>query len=149
MLGVLVFLPRKFLDFWHFLPRFWQLFLAKYTRFCKIFQDRGKESNNILGLPGNKTKNSQDLGKRNKKVVHQINTSSKDILLLLEASKYSSTFYFVTIYSDISIKFVQVVYYLIRIKYRFHKVPSNVYVDQPIKRKAQFGYEISWAVNWI
>ena len=56
VLGVLVFLPRNFLNYWHLLPKF-----------CKFFQDRGKKSKKIFGLLGTKTKNIQDLGKRTKK----------------------------------------------------------------------------------
>ena len=67
VLGVLVFLPRNFLEFWHFLPRSWPLFLARLARFCKIFQDRGKKSKKIFGLLGKKTKNIQDLGNKWKK----------------------------------------------------------------------------------
>ena len=87
--GVLVFLPRKILDFWHFPPRSWQLFLARFAKFCKIFQYRGKESRNIFGDLGNKTKSIQDLGKRNKRILRQSNTRSVYILwtLILENSK--------------------------------------------------------------
>ena len=56
VLGVLIFLPRNFLNFWHLLPRF-----------CKFFQDRGKKSKKIFGLLGTKTKNIHNLGKRTKK----------------------------------------------------------------------------------
>ena len=38
VLGVLVFLPRNFLDFWNFLPRSWQLFLVRFARFFKIVE---------------------------------------------------------------------------------------------------------------
>ena len=80
MLGVLVFLPKNFLDFWHFLPRSWQIFLASFARFCKIFQDRGKKSKKIFGLLGKKTKTIQDLGKRTMKTLHQSNASKKYLI---------------------------------------------------------------------
>ena len=80
VLGVLVFLPRKFLEFWHFLPRSWQIFLARFARFCKIIQDRAKKSKKIFRLLGKKTKNNQDFAKRNKKILHQSNTRFIDIL---------------------------------------------------------------------
>ena len=83
------FLARSFLDFWHFFPTTWQLFLARFARFCKIFQDRGKKSKKIFGVLGNKSRNNQNLGKRNKKVLHQSNTRSIDILkaIILENSR--------------------------------------------------------------
>ena len=89
VLGVLVFLPKNFLDFWHFLPRSWQLIFARFARICKIFQDRGKKSIKIFGVLGKKTKTIQDLGKRTKKSFHQSNTKSIDILwgIILENSK--------------------------------------------------------------
>ena len=89
MLGVLVFLPRKFLDFWHSLPRSWQFFLAKFARIWKIFQDGGKKSKKILEVVGNKSKNNQDFGKRNKKSLSQSNTRFTDILqaIIFENSK--------------------------------------------------------------
>ena len=71
------FLAKTFLGFLEFLPRSWQLILAKFTRICKIFQGRGKKSKKILG---NKSKNNQDLGQRNKKVLYQNNIKSIDIL---------------------------------------------------------------------
>ena len=89
VLDVLVFLPRIFLDFWHFLQRSWQLFLAKFARIFKSFQDRGKKSKKFFGLLGKKTKTIQNLGKRTIKSLHQNNTRSIDILLaiIIENSK--------------------------------------------------------------
>ena len=81
-------LARNFFGFLT-LSRPWQLFLARFTGNCRIFQGRGKEPQQILRLLGKKTKNIQDLGKRNKKVLHQSNTRSINILsaILLENSK--------------------------------------------------------------
>ena len=74
------FLVKKILGFLDFLPRSWQLILASFARICKIFQDRGKKSKKILGVLGNKSKNNEDLGKRNKKILYQSNLKSIDIL---------------------------------------------------------------------
>ena len=71
---------QKFLGFWDFLPRSWQLILKRFARTSKIFQDRRTKSKKILGVLGNKSKNNQDLGKRNKNSLHQSNTRSIDIL---------------------------------------------------------------------
>ena len=49
-LGVLVFLCRSFLDFWFLLPRSWQLFLAKFARYCQFFHHRAKKSKKIVGV---------------------------------------------------------------------------------------------------
>ena len=57
------FLAKKFLGFLTFLVKI----LAKFARFCKIFQARGENSKKTVGLLGKKTKNIQDLGKRTKK----------------------------------------------------------------------------------
>ena len=46
----------------------WQLFLERFARFCKVFQDRGKKSKKIFGLFGKKTKTIQDLGNKWKKI---------------------------------------------------------------------------------
>ena len=48
-LGVLVFLCRSFLDFWFLLPRSWQLFLAKFARYCQFFHHRAKKSKKFVG----------------------------------------------------------------------------------------------------
>ena len=58
------FLAKKFLTFWNFLRKCWQLFVARFARFCKFFQDRGKKSKKTFGLLAKKTKNIQDLGKK-------------------------------------------------------------------------------------
>ena len=68
VLAVVVFLPKKFLDFWDILPRSRQLYLARYARFCKISQqDGGKNFKKFLRVLGKRTKNIQYLGQRNKK----------------------------------------------------------------------------------
>ena len=54
--------------------------LGKVRKILQDFQDRGKESKKIFGLLGKKTKTTQDLGKRNKKSLHQSNTRSIDVL---------------------------------------------------------------------
>ena len=53
---------------------------ANFKKLSKVFQDRGKNSKKTLGVLGNKTKNIQNLGKINKKVLNQSNTRSIDIL---------------------------------------------------------------------
>ena len=78
------FLAKKILGFLDFLPRSWQLILARFARICKISQDRGKKSKKILGVLGNKSKNNQDLGKRNKKVLYQSDLKSIDILWAIQ-----------------------------------------------------------------
>ena len=79
------FLAKKFLGFLKFLAKI----LARFARFCKFFQDRGKKSKKIFGLLVRKSKNNQDLGKRNKKSLNQNNARSIDILnaFILENSK--------------------------------------------------------------
>ena len=67
VLGVLVFLPRKFLDFWHFVPRSRQFFLVRFARFCKHFQDRGGKSKTILDFLARKPKTSKILAREPRK----------------------------------------------------------------------------------
>ena len=45
--------------FFRFLATIWQLFLTRNARFCKIFQDQGKNPKNLV-LPGKKSKIIQD-----------------------------------------------------------------------------------------
>ena len=46
------------------MPRSWQLFLASFAKFYKIFQNRGKKSKKTFGLLGKKIKSLQYLCKR-------------------------------------------------------------------------------------
>ena len=71
------FLAKKFLGFLTFLAKILANILRKVR---KIFQDRGRESKKILAVLGNKSKDNQDLGKRNKKSLHQSNTRSINIV---------------------------------------------------------------------
>ena len=111
VLGVLDFLRRRFLDFWDLLPRSWQLFLARFAKLCESFQDRGEESKkkSWSSWQGNQ---EYHFGKRNKKVLHQCNIRSVDILeaIILENSKKVSScvcFYLFFEFAPISIKFLQ------------------------------------------
>ena len=62
-LGVLVFLCKNFLDFWFLLPPSWQLFLAKFARYCKFLQDRAKKSKKIVGVLSRQAKRSKIFAK--------------------------------------------------------------------------------------
>ena len=91
VLAVLFFLPRNFLDFWHFLPRSWQFFLARFARICKIFQDRGKKFWKILGVLGNKARLTKILERETRKacikVIQDLNISYKQFENSFENSK--------------------------------------------------------------
>ena len=67
MLGVLVLLPRKFLDFWHILPRSWHYSWQGSQDFANFFRIVERNPTKFIGHLGKKTKNIQDLGKRIKK----------------------------------------------------------------------------------
>ena len=66
VLGVLVFSPRKFLDFLTFLAKILAITLGHVGKICMIFQDRGKKSKRILEAVDRKTKNIQGFGKKKK-----------------------------------------------------------------------------------
>ena len=68
VLGILVFLPKN-LDFWHFLQRSWQLFAAMFARFCKIFQDCGKNPQKFLDFLARKPRISKILAREPKKIL--------------------------------------------------------------------------------
>ena len=62
-LGVLVFLCRNFLDFWFLLPPSWGLFLAKFARYCKFFQDRAKNSKKTVAVFSRQAKINKSFAK--------------------------------------------------------------------------------------
>ena len=74
VLGVLVFLWRKFLDFWLFLPSSWQLIFANFARYCTSFQDRGKKCKKSVGVLSRQAKRSKIFAKEAResciKVIH-------------------------------------------------------------------------------
>ena len=74
VLGILFFLWIKFLDFWFLLPRSWEIFLAKFARYCKFFQDRGKRNQENCWGSFRTSKNKQYFRKRSKRVLHESNT---------------------------------------------------------------------------
>ena len=76
VLGVLVFLWIKFLDFWFLLPLSWQIFLAKFPWYCKFFEDRGKRNQKTCWGSFKTSKTKQDFCKRSKRVFNQSNTRS-------------------------------------------------------------------------
>ena len=63
------FLARNFLDFLEFLPRSWQWFLTRPQRFCKTFQDGGKESTKNLDFSSKNPRLFKILAKKTEKVL--------------------------------------------------------------------------------
>ena len=74
------FLAKKILGFFRFLAEILPITLGKVRKILQDFSRSRKEIQKILGVLGNKTKNIQDLGKKNKNVLHHSNTRSIDIL---------------------------------------------------------------------
>ena len=79
--GRLGFLTNKILAFLTFLAKILANILGKVHKILEDFsRSWKKKSKKILGVLGNKNKNIQDIGKRNKKILHKINARSIDIL---------------------------------------------------------------------
>ena len=83
------FLAKKFLGFLTFLAKILAINLGKVRKNLLDFSRSWKGIQENFWTSGKKSKNNQDLGKRNKKSLHQSNTRSMDILqaIILENSK--------------------------------------------------------------
>ena len=69
VLGVLVFLPRNFLDFWHFLPISWQLFLARFVSFARFFKIVERNPRKFLDFLARKPRLSKILARYPRKIL--------------------------------------------------------------------------------
>ena len=74
VLGVLVFLWTKILDFWFLLPRSWQIFFGKVPMILKFFSGSWKKNQEKRWGSFRTSKNKQYFRKRSKRVLHQSNT---------------------------------------------------------------------------
>ena len=72
VLGVLGFLSKKTLRFLAFLAKILAITLGKFCKISQDFSRSGKEIQKMFGLLGKKTKNIQNLGKRNKSCIKVI-----------------------------------------------------------------------------